>query len=210
MKVRQTFSVAQPPEMVWNLLCDVPAIAVCVPGLDLIQQRDDETYLASFAVKVGPLSVKLDGEGVFTRDDRSRSANIEGSGIDKRGGSRATGAMRYTVVANGETSVVEVEAEFKLSGRLAQVGRTSIVEDIARSLTQEFADNIEQRLSDESSEVRVQADGVTPNGKATAGTASSPRESHLGRQSAREFNVGTALSRSLFQKFLRFFKNIFR
>ena len=211
MKVRRMFPVAQPPERVWNLLCDVPAVAVCVPGLDLTQQRDDGTCLASFAIKVGPLSVKLDGEGIFTRDDSSRSANIEGSGIDKRGGSRVTGAMRYAVVADGETSIVKVEVDFKLSGRLAQVGRTSIVEDITRTLTQEFADNVEQRLTDETSEVRVQGEGATPNGDGTTtGTASSFRESHLDRQPTKEFNVGFALSKSLFQNFLTFFKRLFR
>jgi len=147
VEVKQSVKVARPPEEVWAFLSDVPAVAECVPGLQLLEERDDGTYRGSFAIKVGPLSTKLEGEGALARDDADRSASVEGKGVDKRGGSRAKGVMRYRVEGDGEGSVIDVSAEFTLSGPLAQIGRTSIINDVAQTLTSQFAENLEQRLA---------------------------------------------------------------
>lgn len=148
MEINQKIAIAKPPEQVWALLSDVEMVAQCVPGLELTGQSEDGTYRARFTLKVGPLSAKLDGEGTLTCDEKTRSATIAGKGVDKRGGSRAKGTMRYHVAGTDFGAEIDVNADFTLSGPLAQIGRTSIIDDIAQTLTRQFADNLEKQLAD--------------------------------------------------------------
>lgn len=171
MEVKQSVKIARPPEDVWAFLSNVPAVAECVPGLQLHEERDDGTYRGSFAIKVGPLSTKLEGEGALARDDAGRSASVEGKGVDKRGGSRAKGIMRYSVDGDDEGSVIDVSAEFTLSGPLAQIGRTSIINDVAQTLTTQFAENLEQRLANTAPVSDEEADKASGTGQFDAGKA---------------------------------------
>lgn len=180
MKITQNFTVPHPPEAVWEFMSDVGLVATCIPGLELTDEREGGAYLGTFAVKVGPVVAKLDGEGVLSRDDATRSATLEGKGGDKRGGSRASGTMRYAVVGDGEGAAVEVEADIKLSGPLAQIGRTGIIEDVARTLTEQFAANIASRL------------------------AATQDEPEIG-----QFDAGSAVSRALWRRLVGFLKRLF-
>ena len=193
MKVNQRFTVADSPDRVWHFLSNVRQVVTCVPGLELTDERDDGAYLGRFAVKVGPLSAKLDGEGTLSRDDADYSAKFEGKGIDKRGGSRAKGTMHYTVTSDPEGAAVEIQADFTLSGPLAQVGRTGIIEDVARALTQEFANNLVARLGAASGRSEAEA--------SAAGIAAPPTQT-------RHFDAGFALSQSLWCRLLNFLKRL--
>jgi len=212
MKVSQRFTIADSPERVWRVMSDVRDVVTCVPGLEMTKERDDGAYLGRFSVKVGPLSAKLDGEGVLSRDDAALSAKVEGRGVDKRGGSRAKGTMRYVVTKDPEGAAVEIEADFTLSGPLAQVGRTGIIEDVARSLTQEFAGNLATRLAGASERPPQQAIvGTAGSGEEpdSAASGAAPTASSVGqRPAARQFDVGSALSHALWRRVLNFLKRL--
>lgn len=212
MEVNQSITVARPPEDVWKFLSDVPAVADCVPGLELHEQREDGTYSATFAIKVGPLSAKLDGEGMLTRDDENLSASLEGKGVDKRGGSRAQGVMRYKVVGSTEVSIIEVAADFTLSGPLAQVGRTSIIYDVARSLTRQFAENLEQRLAAGSDGGQISEMPATEAGGRGQDAASPRQERPQGetvKPKADQFDAGQALWSAIWARIVNAFKRLF-
>lgn len=181
MEVSQRFTIAGAPDEVWAFLSDVRAVAECVPGLELLGEGPDGVYLGRFAVKVGPVSAKVEGEGRLARDDAGRSATIEGKGVDKRGGSRVKGLMRYAVVPEGTGSAIEIRADMTLSGPLAQVGRTAIIEDVARALTREFSANLERRLASRGDSQQ----------SAVVGVAQPAPEASFG---AKEFNAGRAVS----------------
>lgn len=212
MKVTQRFTVADSPERVWHLLSDVRAVAACVPGLELTDERDDGVYLGRFVVKVGPLTAKLDGEGRLSRDDATSSGRVEGKGIDKKGGSRAKGTLRYAVASDPAGAAVEIEADFTLSGPLAQVGRTGIVEDVARALTEEFAGNVSSRLGAAADRPSVEEpvnrtpDRAEPDADpsetapAPAPNRAPPRTEH--------FDAGSALSQAFWSRLLQFLKRI--
>ena len=196
MEVAQRFTVAGPPDEVWALLSDVRAVAQCVPGLELLGEGPDGVYLGRFAVKVGPVSARVEGEGRLARDDASRSATIEGKGVDKRGGSRVQGLMRYAVVPDGAGSAIEIKADMTLSGPLAQVGRTAIIDDVARALTREFSVNLAQRLASRAEAQKSTAIGVGP-----AADEASP--------AAREFNAGRAVSRAYWLRIVGWIRRLF-
>lgn len=200
MEVTQRVTVAGPPDQVWAFLSDVRSVAQCVPGLEVTEERSDGTYAGRFAVKVGPVSAKLDGEGRLERDDQTRTATIEGKGVDKRGGSRAKGVMRYAVIEDGTGSAIEVHADMTLSGPLAQIGRTAIIEDVARALTKEFAVNLEKHLS-----ARPQA--ADRGNELPAGNIE--RSVDEPTIQAKTFDAGRAVSRGLWDRLGNWLKRLF-
>jgi len=148
MDVQVSFTIDQPANAVWDHLQNVEEVIGCVPGLELIEKTPDDTYKAKMSVRLGPISASFLGEGsILSADPETRIATIEGKGVDKRGGSRASAAATYEVTdGDGETTVA-VKADVKLTGALAQMGRTGIVQDIANQITQEFAGCLRSKLA---------------------------------------------------------------
>ena len=147
MEIRQRASVPRPVEEVWAFLADIEAVVDCIPGASLAERIGDNRYRGAFKAKLGPVSTQLEGEGALERDDASRVGTVTGKGVDKRGGSRVTATMTYAVRAQGSDTAIEIRSDVKLSGRLAQVGRTGIVETVAARLTEDFAANLRERLT---------------------------------------------------------------
>lgn len=147
MRVEQQVRTDRPIGEVWTFLSDVPAVVRCIPGTELGENLGDGRYRGSFHLKVGPLSAKIEGEGRVTRDDATRSGSIEGKGIDRRGGSRVTAVMSYCVTDQPGGAVVDITADLTLAGQLSQIGRTGLIEDVAKRLTEEFSEALGQRLA---------------------------------------------------------------
>jgi carbon monoxide dehydrogenase subunit G len=194
MEIRQTIKVSRPPGEVWTFLGDIPAVVACIPGAELGEALGGSRYAGSFRVKVGPLSAKVDGEGEITRSDGERKGRITGRGVDKRGGSRVGVTMDYAVTADNAGSLITVTADTQLSGPLAQIGRTGIIEDVARRLTQEFAEALEARLNESPSQPEPSNAAFAPDP----------------RPEGRSFDAGGAVSASLKARFVALFKRLFR
>lgn len=193
MEIRQTIKVSRPPEEVWTFLGDVPAVVACIPGAELGAALGGNRYGGSFRVKVGPLSAKVEGEGEITHNDAERKGRITGRGVDKRGGSRVGVTMDFAVAPGVAGSVITVTADTHLSGPLAQIGRTGIIEDVARRLTEEFAKALEAHLNAKSPE-------TAPS---NASAAPDPRFE------TRSFDAGGAVGDSLKARLVAFFKRLF-
>ena len=150
MEIQQRVLVSRPAEEVWAFLADAKAVAECIPGASLIEEPDGGRFRGRFTVRLGPVSTNLEGEGLLERDDAARVGTITGKGVDRRGGSRVSATITYAVRADGRYSTIEVRSDIKLNGRLAQVGRTGILEDVAARLTEEFAVNVRECLVQDS------------------------------------------------------------
>jgi carbon monoxide dehydrogenase subunit G len=193
MEIRQTIRVSREPAAVWTMLGDIPAVVACIPGAELGTSPGENRYSGSFKLKVGPLSAKIDGEGTIERNEAARTGRIVGRGIDKRGGSRVGVTFDYAVVADPTGSAIHVTAVTDLSGPLAQIGRTGIIEDVARRLTDEFSTALEARLGEVSDNVAVAA----------------PPDTAV-FSSARQFDAGNAMFASVKSRLVAFFRRISR
>lgn len=150
MRVEQQVMTGRPTDEVWAFLSDVPAVVGCIPGAELGESLGEGRYRGSFRLKVGPLSANIEGEGRLTRDDAARSGTIEGKGVDRRGGSRITATVSYRVVDRPGGAVVDIAADLTLAGQLSQIGRTGLIEDVARRLTEEFSEALSGHLAAQS------------------------------------------------------------
>ena len=146
MKITQEFVVERTPDVVWELFQDVPSVAQCLPGAELMGQSEDGSYEGRLSVKLGPMSAAFEGKALVTPDPSSRTATIEGKGVDKKGGSRGQVKVVYSIKPEGTGSNVNVDADITLSGPAAQFGRTGLINEMSKRLIVDFVGCLESKL----------------------------------------------------------------
>ena len=146
-KIQESFEVQAPVERVWEYLIDPARVAVCLPGAELLESRDDGSYLGAVKVKVGPVAMSYKGTVKFTeRDEQGRVVRLVGEGREAGGGGSAKLTMLSRIVAlENRRSQVTVEAEVDLVGRIVQFGR-GMIEEVSRQLFRQFAECAKQQL----------------------------------------------------------------
>lgn len=152
MDIHNEFDVERPVDAVWDIFQDVPAVAACLPGAELTEDKGGGAYAGQVSVKLGPMSSKFEGEATVTPDDGAKTAHIEGKGVDKAGGSRGQVKVDYALVASNGGTTVTVDADISLSGAIAQFGRTGLVEEMSKRLIGEFVECLHTKLDAETAE----------------------------------------------------------
>jgi uncharacterized protein len=164
VKVAQKFTVARPPDEVWAFFQDVPAVARCMPGAELVGDKGDGLYAGRVKVRLGPFGASFEGEAKVTADPATRSGHVEGKGVDRRGGSRSRMVMDYRLQPVDDGTEVTVDADVTLAGPVAQVGRTGLIQETANILVQDFVGALERELVSGRTTPVPAAPGATPAG----------------------------------------------
>jgi uncharacterized protein len=139
-------------EEVWHFLNDIPAVARCLPGAELTDVVDDDTYHGAVKVTVGPLAMNYSGElKVAERDDRTHSMRMDASGRDRRGAGTASAAISLVLEPEGDKTEIAVVSDVRLTGRMAALGRG--VQDVSSRLFAEFAEEMANQLSGDTGSV---------------------------------------------------------
>ena len=146
MEIKQSFTVARPIGDVWALFQDVPVVAGCMPGAELLADKGNGLYSGRVGIKLGPFTASFEGDAQLTVDPAAHSGHLEGRGTDKRGGSRSKLVLDYRLTDTGGATRVDVDADVQLAGPIAQFGRTGIVTETANILIRQFVQNIEAKL----------------------------------------------------------------
>jgi uncharacterized protein len=147
VKVAQKFTVARPLAEVWAFFQDVPAVARCMPGAEIVEDKGDGLYAGKVKVRLGPFGANFEGEAKVTAEPAAHTGHVEGKGVDKRGGSRTRMVMDYRLAPAGNGTEVTVDADVTLAGAIAQIGRTGLIQETANILVQDFARALERELS---------------------------------------------------------------
>jgi carbon-monoxide dehydrogenase small subunit len=147
----QSFILNHPREAVWDLMSSPEAIARCMPGLSLDGPPHQGNVTGRLDVKIGPIVASFGGAGTVRSLAAEYRQIIDGGGADRRSGSRVSGGVDYSLHAvtgaSGNTATrVDVTISYALTGPLAQIGRASIVRDLARRMGEALAQNLEWQL----------------------------------------------------------------
>ena len=149
MELDNSFDVAAPAPVVYAFLLDVNRIAGCVPGAELGEVTDPNTFQGRVKIRVGPITVAYSGTAHITnRDDAAHSAELQAEGRETTGPGSARATARMTVTEDGGVSRVSLHTEYQVAGRVAQFGR-GVMEDVSRRLVGQMADCIKSSLEGE-------------------------------------------------------------
>ena len=161
--VEASFIIDQPAHRVWDFFQDVPEVVTCMPGTELLAQTRESTYTGKITVKLGPVTAAFEGEATIVETDHdARTTRIEASGVDRRGGNRAKASVTYEVREQDGGTQVRLHGSIKLSGALAQIGRSGIVQDVANHITAQFSERLHEKLARSGEGANAGADPQEP------------------------------------------------
>lgn len=149
MQIKSSFDVPRPPPEAWNVLMDIPRIAPCMPGAELVEQVDDRTFKGKVSVKLGPVALAFAGTATFVEiDETAHRAKVKAQGADSKGRGSASADISFELVPAGTGTQVNVVTDVMLTGSVAQYGRASgVIQGVATQLVNQFAASLKASLS---------------------------------------------------------------
>jgi uncharacterized protein len=147
VKIHNEITVAAPPDELFAFVSDVERVAPCLPGAT-IEGKDGEDYAGSMKVKVGPINATYKGKLRFLElDGDARRAVMKARADEVNGQGNAEASITTEIEGSGDESVIRMDTDLQMRGRVAQFGRGAM-EKISQRMFQEFANNIERQFAD--------------------------------------------------------------
>jgi carbon monoxide dehydrogenase subunit G len=148
MIFENSFTVAASPEEAWKIILNVPEIAPCLPGANLTEQVDENTYKGNVAIKLGPVALTFNGTAQITeRDDAGHLLVVLAKGSDSKGRGAARAVARFRLLPDPRGTKVQVDTDLSLTGSVAQYGRgAGLIQGVAAGLIEQFEQRLNQRL----------------------------------------------------------------
>jgi carbon monoxide dehydrogenase subunit G len=171
MDITDSFRVATPIDTTWKILLDIERIAPCMPGAQLQEIEGDE-FRGIVKVKVGPITAQYKGSAKLASvDEATRTIVIDASGRDTRGNGNASAKITVTMLEDSGGTVVEIETQLNVTGKVAQFGR-GVMADVSAKLLKQFVGNLERDVLSAQGDVATPASEEAPkkSSKAAAKT----------------------------------------
>jgi carbon monoxide dehydrogenase subunit G len=164
MLINNSFEVPLPPAQAWKVLMDIPRIAPCMPGAELTDVIDQNTYNGKVAVRLGPVSLTFSGTVKFAeKDDLAHKARMSAQGKDSKGRGGAHAHVDFQIEPAPAGSRVLVKTDLTLSGAVAQYGRASgMIQDVAQQLIGQFANALKAQLAASQAEPAMAVESAAP------------------------------------------------
>jgi hypothetical protein len=145
VKIEDQFRVGVPVDEAWKVLLDVERIAPCMPGAQLQEIEGDE-YRGIVKVKVGPITAQYKGAArIAEADEAARVVVIKAEGRDTRGQGNASATVTATLEADGDGTLVKIDTDLNVTGKVAQFGR-GVMADVSGKLLGQFADCLQSTV----------------------------------------------------------------
>lgn len=156
MRITNEFAVAVPIDEAWAVLTDLEGIAPCLPGAQLTGV-DGDVYRGRVKVKVGPVISEFAGTARFVeKDDAAYRGVIDAKGRDARSTGNASALVTAHLRPDGDRTLVSVDTDLKISGKLAQFG-SGMIKEVSGRLVAQFVANLEARLAADQPTAAAQA-----------------------------------------------------
>ena len=161
MEFENALEVPLPLDEAWKVLLDIRRIASCIPGAELTEVVDAQTYKGKVAVRIGPVAMSLVGQARLEEiDSANHKARVKAQGADPKGRGSADAVIDFRLEPAGTGTRVLIHSDVKLAGSIAQYGRGSgMIESVASQLIAQFGSalkaQIEQSRSQPVAEAKV-------------------------------------------------------
>lgn len=170
MKLTNAFRIERPASEVFEAFLDVERVATCMPGARLTGHPSDDTYDGEVSVKVGPLGVSYAGQlKLLEVEHAERRLTMRAKGREQRGAGNADAYVVAQVRDDGGGTLVEIDTELNIRGKVAQFGR-GVIGEVTDGVMQTFASNVADLLSGK----RAPAPEPSPTSAPTAETHAEP------------------------------------
>lgn len=149
MKLKNSFSVDLPIEAAWKTLLDIPSVVPCMPGAELLAVEDERTYRGQMKVKLGPVAVAFKGRAKLTEiDEAQHLVRVAAAGTEGQGRGSAQAAVVFRLVAEGQSTRIDIDTDLSLAGAVAQYGRAQgVIAGVSQVMVDAFSQNLRHRIA---------------------------------------------------------------
>jgi len=180
MEFDNAFDVPLPPEQAWKWLLDIERIATCLPGAELTEVVDAQTYKGKVGVRLGPVSLSFVGQAKLEQTDAAtRQARMRATGADSKGRGSTSALIDFSLqpLDEGKSTRVNIHSNVTLTGSVAQYGRGSgMIQSVAAQLIGQFGECLRSRIDAAPREAAAPASDATHE---HAGAAAMPATASL-------------------------------
>jgi carbon monoxide dehydrogenase subunit G len=147
MLIEGQFKIQAPIQQVWDSLLDPKTLGSCVPGTEMMEAVDKETYESVVKQKVGPFKIKLKFTTKLTevRPPNYIKAVGRGADVTKLGNFSSEIEVKLTETAPNSVDV-SYTANVSLVGKLATFGER-VMRAKAKEVGDEFTKNLQEKLA---------------------------------------------------------------
>jgi uncharacterized protein len=177
IQIDKRFELAASPQQAWAVLCDVHAVAACMPGASITEAIDATHFKGQVKSKVGPAVMSFAGTiDVLQLDAASRTLQMLGKGADRGGSSASMDLLAHIEAgANAASSVLVGKATIAVSGKLAQFGSRLLV-PVSDAMLDQFAENFRTAAAAVAATEAAPAVGAATSTPASPAKAAAPNE----------------------------------
>lgn len=125
MEITGEYQIAAPREAVWAALNDPDILAQCIPGCESLEQTGDNTFAARVTAAVGPVKAKFNTK--LSLEDLNPPESYRLVGESKAAAGFGKGSADVRLEENDGGTLLHYSADFKVGGKLAQVGSRLVV-----------------------------------------------------------------------------------
>ena len=162
MRIENTVEVDAPLDRVWALVNDIPRVAPCMPGAEVLERTGEDSYKVVIKVKVGPIAMQYRGEvEIVERDPATRTAVMNAKAKETRGQGIARATVRIEADGHCELLAGVLDAN--------RHGCTAVGEAFARHRTPPSVSMAHNRMA--SASASLSSAGENPRARIAAITA---------------------------------------
>jgi carbon monoxide dehydrogenase subunit G len=146
VKIENEFTVPAPLDHLWAYLLDVERVAPCMPGAELTETVDEQTWKGKVNMKLGPVSLAFAGTVIMEeRDDAEHRVVLHAKGMEQKGKGAANAVVTSWLEPGHDVTLVKMIADIQLTGAVAQLSR-GLLPEVSRKLTAQFADCLHESM----------------------------------------------------------------
>jgi carbon monoxide dehydrogenase subunit G len=149
MIINNQFEVAAPVERVWAYFNDVPNLAPCLPGAELVGDDGNGTYQGKVVAALGPVKLNFSGTArIVEADETAHRLVLHAAGSEDKGKGTAEMTITASLSPSGPGTTVRVAQDLTVSGAAAQYGR-GMIADVTSVLMASFAECVEYNIDNQ-------------------------------------------------------------
>jgi carbon monoxide dehydrogenase subunit G len=148
VKFTQTAQIPVARERLWDFLMDVPTVAKSLPGVESVNKIDDTTYQGALKVRVGPISLNLQGKIILEEQSKENwRAALRAEAKDRMAAGAVNGKTSMTLkeLSPDQTELL-VETDVNILGKIGEFGQP-LIRKKADTMLKEFVENIKKQLA---------------------------------------------------------------
>jgi hypothetical protein len=161
MEIKGEYQIASSRESVWAALNDPEVLKRCIPGCESLEKTSDTEFSGSVTAAIGPVKARFKTK--LSLEDLNPPESYTLAGESKAGvAGFGRGSAKVKLVEQAGGTLLSYEAEFKVGGKLAQVG-SRLVLGVTRKIADQFFSAFSKELDPAAERIDVPVEGGGPS-----------------------------------------------